>query len=93
MNDEPVKEGAVLSNFVPILNLMDSNGNQGFSSKRGVVPNKIWNAEKKSWETVNEEYDHDENMINKRIGVIFFPKLVCERRERTQIEHKNLYSI
>ncbi|MDI4482687.1 hypothetical protein E6P74_05020 [Moraxella lacunata] len=46
MNDEPVKEGAVLSNFVPILNLMDSNGNQGFSSKRGVVPNKIWNAEK-----------------------------------------------
>ncbi|WP_227713083.1 hypothetical protein [Moraxella sp. K127] len=72
MNDEPVKEGAVLSNFVPILNLMDSNGNQGFSSKRGVVPNKIWNAEKKSWETVNEEYDHDENMINKRIGVIFF---------------------
>lgn len=66
------QEGEVLNNIVPILNLRDASNNPNFQKEIGVVPNKVWNDEKKAWEVKNEEKDHDPNLRNKRLGVIFF---------------------
>lgn len=72
IGDNEIKECAVLHNLVPILNLKTIDGEQGFQSERTVVPNRIWDKDKKSWLTQRVEVDNEPQLINKHVGVIFW---------------------